>query len=95
MQNHCAHDPGHMSADQELLQTANGQQPALLPLLRNHLVLIVDHMLQEPQSGSGTPSQSPLMSSDLMRGLQVLQQLQLPTTSWLIPQELLGKLPQR
>ena len=35
------------------------------------------------------------MSADLMRGLQVIQQLQLPATSGLIPQELLGKLPQR
>ena len=89
MKLHCA-DLGYAPADQELLQTANNRLPALFPALQSHLVLIVDHMLQEPQSASEHLSQSPLMS-----GLQVIQQLQVPAASGLIPQELLGKLPQR
>ncbi|KAK9867398.1 hypothetical protein WJX84_001490 [Apatococcus fuscideae] len=81
---------------QELIQAAKDKRPALLHCMRRQVEPLLVQMLQGSSNGEGQDDgQSPVLSADLMRGLQTLQQLHLPAALSLIPQQALSKLPEK
>ena len=86
--------PNLRVALQDLVRRAKDVDSAFLQIFRDRLQPAVDNILKGP-SDPKQQSKPSIISADQMRGLQALQQIQLPRGASLLPQTTSSRLPER